>query len=633
MITFMRRYRRGLQVGLLLVIAAFVASLFVFGSSGFDAGGERGDAVATVNGKSISTTRYRRAYQNTLDRYEQTGQRLTAEMAEQIGLPQMVIDSLVRQEVVVQKARAEGLEATDEEINTAVHAIKAFHEDGRFTRRRFEQVLQRAGLREADIVDDLRRDITVMKVQRLIAGSAHVTDGEVEQAWGLRREEVRMAWALVELAPLVTGATTTDDEIAEYLKTHGDEFKQPERRKTQYVTLVAKDLAPKVSDADVEKYYTEHVKEYETPRQLQAAHVLVRVGETGGSEAEDRARAKIAEVIKRAKAGEDFGKLAREVSEDPGSKDKGGDLGLVSQGTMVAPFEQALFALTKGEVSPEPVRTPYGFHAIKVSDVREASRKPLKEVATQIRDRLTTEAADRAARARADEIRPPLQAAADFMAEARKLGLTPVETTMTKLGRPPVMPGMPATDTLEEAAFGLAVGGVTPPVNTPAGWVVLKVTESIPPGVPPLAEIRDRVAAAVKRGKAETVAASRGKQLAEDARAGDLAAAAKKTGATFGDTARFSRTKPAEKLPGDVQLAALQTPTGQTSPPLRTPQGYYVVKVLERAPAGAVDAAEREKLKTELMNQKQNQTWERWVLTARSEAKIDILGQRPPRRG
>ena len=123
------------------------------------------------------------------------------------------------------------------------------------------------------------------------------------------------------------------------------------------------------------------------------------------------------------------------------------------------------------------------------------------------------------------------------------------------------------------------------------------------------------------------------KQLADDAKTGDLQAAARKAGATFGDAPRFSRAKPAEKLPGDVQIAALQTPAGETSSPVRTPQGYYVVKVLERAAAGPVDAAEREKLKGELVNQKQSQTWERWVLAARGDAKIDIVGQRPPRRG
>jgi peptidyl-prolyl cis-trans isomerase D len=633
MITFMRRYRKGLQVGLLVVIAAFVASLFVFGSSGFDKGGaERSDAVATVNGETISRRQYQDRFQGYLEMYSRSSQgRLTPELAEQLGLPQRVVDELVTEAAVVQRAEAEGLGLSDEEFNAAVHAMREFQDNGRFSIDRYRRFIQVRGV-EAE--RDLRRYLTLRKIQRLIVGGVRVTDAEVDQAWGLRREEVRTAWALVELAPLVTAATTDDSEVAEYLKTHGDEFKQPERRKVQYVTLVTKDFSPKLSDAEVEKYYTEHVKEFETPRQLQASHVLVRVAETGGSEAEDRAREKIAAVIKRATAGEDFGKLAREVSEDPGSKDRGGDLDWVTAGQMVPQFEQALFALKKGEVSPEPVRTPFGFHAIKVRDVREASRKPVKEVAAQIRDRLAADAADKAAKAKAEEIRPALQGAKDFMAEARKLSLAPVETTMTKIGRPPGMPGMPATDTLEEAAFNLAVGGVTSPVNTPAGWVVLKVIDSIPPGVPPLAEIKDRVTAAVKRGKAETVAANRVKQLVDDAKTGDLQAAARKAAATVGDTPRFSRAKPAEKLPGDVQIAALQTPAGEMSQPIRTPQGYYVVKVLERAPAGPVDGAEREKLKSELMNQKQSQTWERWVLAARGDAKIDIVGSpRQPRRG
>ncbi|HEX2437151.1 MAG TPA: peptidyl-prolyl cis-trans isomerase [Methylomirabilota bacterium] len=632
MIQFMRRYRKGLQIGLLVVIAAFVGSLFVFGSSGFDKGAVRGDTVATVNGETISRRQYQDRFQGYLEMYSRGQQgRLTPELAEQLGLPQRVVDELVTEAAVVQRADKEGLGLSDEEFNASVHAMREFQDGGRFSIERYRRFL---AVRGVEAEQELRRYLTLRKVQRLIVGGVRVTDAEVEQAWGLRRDEVKTAWALVETAPLVTAATATDEELAEYLKTHGQEFTQPERRKAQYVTLVPKDFAPKLSDAEIEKYYTEHIKDYETPRQLLAAHILVRVGETGGSEAEDKAREKIAGVIKRAKAGEDFAKLAREVSEDPGSKDKGGDLGWVSQGQMVPQFEQGLFALKKGEISPEPVRTPFGFHAIKVSDVKEASRKPLKEVAAQIRDKLAADASDRAAKARAEEVRPALQSAGDFMAEARKLNLSPVETTMSRIGRPPAMPGMPPTDTLEEAAFNLTVGGVTPAVSTPAGWVVLKVIETIPPGVPPLAEIKDRVAAAVKRGKAETAASNRVKQLADDAKTGDLKAAATKAGATFGEAPRFSKAKPAEKLPGDVQLVALQTPAGETSAPVRTPQGYYVVKVLERTPAGPVDPAERDKLKGELTNQKQSQTWERWVLAARNDAKIDILGgPRPPRRG
>jgi peptidyl-prolyl cis-trans isomerase D len=628
MITFMRRYRRGLQVGLLVVIAAFVASLFVFGSSGFDQSAARADTVATVNGETITRKQYQNRYQGYLEMYSQGQQgRLTPELAEQLGLPQRVVDELVTEVAVVHRAQADGLGLSDEEFNAAVHAMREFQESGRFSMERYRRFLQVRGV-EAE--HDLRRYLTMRKVQRLIVGGVRVTDAEVEQAWGMRREEVKAAWAMIELAPLVTAATVTDEELAEYHKTNGEEFKLPERRKVQYVTLVPKDFAGKVSDAEVEKAYTENIKEYETPRQLAARHILVRVGETGGSEAEDRARNKIAEVIKRAKAGEDFAKLAREVSEDPGSKDKGGDLGLVSEGTMVPDFEKALFALKKGELTAEPVRTPFGFHAIKVTDVKEGSRKSLKEVAPQIRDRLSADASDRAARAKADEVRPALQAAPDFMAEAKKLGLTPVETTMTKIGRPP---GMPGGDTLEEAAFGLAVGGVTQPVKTPAGWVVLRVTDTIAAGVPPLGEIRERVAAAVKRRKADTVASGRAKQLADEARAGTLEAAARKAGATSGETPRFSKAKPAEKLPGDVQVAALQTPAGQTSPPVKTPMGYYVIKVVERVPAGPLDPAEKDKLVRELTGQKQSQAWERWVLAARGDARIEVVGQPPATRG
>jgi peptidyl-prolyl cis-trans isomerase D len=302
----------------------------------------------------------------------------------------------------------------------------------------------------------------------------------------------------------------------------------------------------------------------------------------------------------------------------------------VSRGEVVPQFEQALFALKKGEVSPEPVRTPFGFHAIKATDIQEGGRKPLKDVAGQIRSRLSAEAADRAAKEKADQIRPPLQAAKDFMAEAKKLGLEPIETTMAKLDR---VPGLAGTDTLEDAAFALAQGGVSTPVSTPAGLVLLKVVATIPAGVPLLAEIKDKVTASVKRQKAESTALERAKQLAADAQRGDFAEAAKKAGAVTEETPRFSRARPAEKLPADAMMAALQTPAGQLSAPVKAQQGYYVVKVLERvAPDMSGLAAERDKLLKEVLVQKQSLAWESWLNGARANARIETHLP-PSRRG
>jgi peptidyl-prolyl cis-trans isomerase D len=629
MITVMRRYRRALQIGLLLVVASFVASLFVFGTKGFG-DGQRADAVATVNGEAIPLERYQQAYQSYLNMYSQQAREpLSQEMAERLGLSGQVTEALIDEALIVQKARAEGLEATDGEVNAQVYGIRAFQENGRFTRRRFEEVLKGAGLRESSFVDSIRRELTVRKVQDVIRRGLKVSDGEITDAFAERREEVRATWALVDVGPLMTAATTTDEELASYLRDHGPEFRQPERRKVQYVTFSPRDFVRPVTEASIEKYYTEHAADFDSPREVKASHLLVRVPETGGSAAEDAARTKVADVIRRAKAGEDFAKLASAMSEDPGSKPRGGDLGWVKKGDMVPQFEEPLMKLRKGEVSPEPVRTPFGFHAIKVFDVREGGRKPLKDVSAQIRDRLAAESADQAAKAKADEVRPQLQASKDFVADARKLGLNPLESSIAKVERPRERPG---GDPLEEAAFTLAPDGTSMPLKTPAGYVVLRARDRIQAGVPPLTEIRDRVAAAVKRQKAETVALERAKQLVADAKSSDFAAAARKAGATTGETGRFSRSKPAERLPGDAQLAALQTAAGQVTAPVKTPQGYYVLKTLERvAPNAAELATEREKLEREIMSQKQGQAWDSWMAAARTNAKIERTGRAVPR--
>ncbi len=623
MITMMRRYRKALQISLLLVIAAFVASLFVFGASGISGNGAARDAVATVDGEAIPFERYQRRYQAYVEAYSQVYRdRFSQELAERLGIPRQVVNDLVQEAVILHRARKEGLEVSDEELNAQIQAFPALQEGGRFTLRRYQEFLKRRGLTATAFETDLRRELTRLKVEGAVRGGVKVAPAEVEHAFVLRREEIRAAWALVELTPLIAAAQATEQELQTYLTGHADEFRQPERRRIQYVTLAQKDFLKPVADADVERYYNANPREFEAPRQARAAHILARVSETGGSEAEDKARVKIADAIRRARAGEDFAKLAKELSEDPASGPNGGDLGLVSQGELVPQFEQALFRLRKGEISPEPVRTPFGFHAIRVVEVREGGRKPLKEVAGQIRDRLAGEAADRAMKARADELRPLVQAVKDFVAEAKKLGFTAAESTIARVDR---LASLGTTDPLEDTAFALTLGGVSTPVKTPAGLVLLKLVEIIPAGVPPLAEARDKVLVAVKRQKAEGVALERATQLAADAKAGDFLAAAKKAGALTGETPRFSREKPAEKLPGDALLAGLQTAAGGLTAPVKTQQGYYVLKVLERAsPDMSTLPGERDRLTKEVLAQKQSQAWESWLTGARAGAKIEV---------
>jgi peptidyl-prolyl cis-trans isomerase D len=632
MITVMRKYRKTLQVGLLVVIAAFVVtSVVVFGAG---TGGVQRDAVAIVNGESIPLDRYERRYRAFYDHYAQMFQgKFTPELAQQLQLPQQVVGDLVQEALVVQRALHEGLAVTDEELNAQVHAVPAFQDGGRFSMKRYEAYLNGRGVSKAAFEEDARRQLTRQKMQVLVKSGIKVSDGELEQAYASRRDGVRAVWAFVDQGPIAAGIAPTDEELAKYLTDHPAEFRLPERRRIEYVAISPRDFTPAVTSAEVDTYYEEHLREFDIPHQARASHILVRVPDTGGSDAEDRAKATAADALRRARAGEDFAQLARELSQDRASAANGGDLGYVSKGETMPQFEEALFKLKKGELTPEPVRTPLGFHVIKVTDIREGGRKPKEAVAAEIRARLAVEASERAAKARADEVRAALLSAKDFMAEARRLGLTPVETTISRPERP--APNA-KPDPMQETAFALATGGVSTPVSTPAGWVVMKNVAALPAAVPPLGEIRDRVLAAVRRQKAEALALERARQITQGARAGDFLAAAKKVGASTGETGVFTRQTPAaERLPGDAMLAALRTPLDGVTDPVRAPQGYYVLKVLERVPADMGGfAAERDKLSSEVLAQKQNRAWESWVADLRGKAKVDMSTTlQAPRRG
>jgi peptidyl-prolyl cis-trans isomerase D len=622
MIGVMRKYRKTLQVGLLVVIAAFVVtSVVVFGAG---TGSSPRDSVAVVDGEPIPIDRYERRYRAYYDHYAQTfKERFSPELAQQLQLPQQVIGDLVQEVLVFQRARREGLAVTDAELNAHMHAVPAFREGGRFSMKRYEAFLKGRGMSVAAFEEEARRQLTRQKMEMLVKSGIKVSDPELEQAFAHRREGVRAAWALVDPAPLAAAINPSDDELTKYLAEHAAEFRLPERRRVQYVAFNPVDFPPRVTPADVDKYYQDHAAEFQTPHQVRASHILVRVPETGGSEAEDKAKATAADAIRRAKAGEDFAKLAKELSHDRASAANGGDLGFVSKGEVVPQFEQALLKLGKGELSAEPVRTPFGYHVIKVTDVKEAGRKPREAVAAEIEARLALESSQREARAKAEEARAALQAAPDFMAAAKARGLNPLETTVTRSERPPAA-GPGPSGSMDDVAFALAPGGVSAPVQTPAGWVVMKNVEALPAATPPLAEIRDRVVAAVRRQKAEAQALERAKELAKDARAGDFAEAAKKAGASTGESPAFTRQKPAEGLPGDAMAAALGTPVNGVTDPVRAPRGYYVLKVLERVPADMGGfAGEREQLSREVLTQKQTRAWESWLTELRSKARIE----------
>ncbi|HYB71519.1 MAG TPA: peptidylprolyl isomerase [Candidatus Bathyarchaeia archaeon] len=631
MISAMREYARGLKILLLGVIVVFIltSGVLFFSSSSPFGGGGRSTAVAMVNGEEIPYARFQRAQSNMLATYERmVRQRLTPEMAERLGLSQQVINELVTEAVVIQGAAAEGIVVGDDELRATIQQIREFQENGHFSRDEYVRVLRQLRLDPAEFEGEVRRQLVRRRMESLIKQGVKVSDEEVREAYAQRHEGVSAVWAYADLTPAMEAIKIADADLEPYVKAHQPQFTLPERRKLQYVIVTAGKAVATVSDAEIEAYYKEHASEFEEPKRIRVAHVLVRVPPVGGSDAENAAKAKIENVIKRARAGEDFGKLAREVSEDKASAVQGGDLGFVGPGELVAPFEQAAFALKKGEIS-DPVRTPFGYHAIRVLDVREAGKTPLKDAAPKIREALLAQKSERAAQGRADEVKTALAAATDFAAEAKHLALESHDVTF---GRGDVIKEAGRDPQFEDSIFALAPGGVSAPIKTPTGFAVVKVVEQLPAGVPPVAEIHDRVVEAIKRERAEQQTMDKARALIDALGKGeDFAAAAKAQGFTTGTLPLFSRADPPKDrgtLPGGVLVAALQTPAGQAAAPVRAEGGVYVVKTLERKPA-AFDDFDRERvdLEKQVLEQKRALAWDSWVRGRLALAKVEVGGQ------
>jgi peptidyl-prolyl cis-trans isomerase D len=585
--------------------------------------------VAVVNGEEIPLERFRRAQTNLIAAYERmSNQRLTPELAERLGLSQQVVNELVTETVVIQGAATEGVRVSDDELRSTVQQIREFHENGRFSRDEYLKVLRRLRFDPGQFENEIRRQLVRRKMETLIKQGVKVSDEEIRQAYREQHERVRAAWAYADVKPVMAAVQVAEEDLEPYVKAHPARFSQPERRKLQYVIVNPRNLAVTVSDAEAEAYYQEHAAEFEEPKRLRVAHVLVRVPPVGGSDAENAAKAKVEDVIKRAKGGEDFAKLAREVSEDKASAVQGGDLGFVGPGELVAPFEQAAFALNQGEISA-PVRTPFGYHAIRVIEVKEGGKAALKEVASKIKETLRAQKSERAAQTRADEVRATLLSAKEFPAEAKRLGLEAQEATF---GRGDALGEAGRDPQLDETLFGLAVGGVSTPIKTAGGFAIVKVVQHIAAGVPPVAEIRDRVVEAIKRERAERQVTDRAKALVTAlGKGGDFAATAKADGFSTGSIPLFSRSQPPTErgsLPGGVLMAALQTPAGQVAEPVRADEGVYVVKTMERAAAPA-DGLEKERaeLEKQVLEQKRALAWDNWIRGRLAESQVQVGGQ------
>ena len=382
MLEAMRRHSQSFIIYVLFgaIIAVFVIS---FGPAGQGFQVQDTGFAAKVDGESISEDEFRRAYGARLSYFqEQSPRGFDAKLAKQLNLKKQVLDELIEQRVLKQAAAKNGLRIAPDELRDMLLKEPAFQNNGTFDFQVYERYVNNAvGTTVARFEEDLAGRLLASKFRDTLETGVSVSDSEVKSEFIANEDKVDLNFVTL-LPDLVDAPAPSAADVAAYEKAHA---------------------------TDIEARYKRDNSKYNEARKLRARHILIKVAE-GAPEADvKKAQDKIEAIEKDSKAGKDFAALAKEHSEDS-SKEKGGDLGWFGPGTMVKAFEDAASALKPGEVS-KPVRSPFGFHLIKLEEAKEASSKALKDVSAEIAKQLLVEQKkDAALKAKADKLVADLKA-------------------------------------------------------------------------------------------------------------------------------------------------------------------------------------------------------------------------------
>jgi peptidyl-prolyl cis-trans isomerase D len=391
----LERIREGTQGTWAMAILGLVILSFVFAGVGSYINSSADTAAAKVNDDTISQADLERAYQNERGRMEsQYGEAFAALTADSAYLQQFrqgVLDRLIGDKLIEQAAVDLGLRVSDAQIKQAIVAMPEFQFDGKFDNERYLAVLRQAGFQPNDFRDYMRVDMTRRQLSNALLGSEFTLLEETTQAYKLQ-QQTRDARYLTVPADMFKGdVTVSQSDVENYYQANITQFDTQQQVSLAYVELSVDDLLAGigVSEDEAEQYYEQNIQDFRTQEERRASHILIEFGDD-----QQKAEQQAEDILAKINNGEDFAELAETFSSDTFSAENGGDLDWFSMGMMDPAFEDAAFALQNvGDVSGV-VESEFGFHIIKLTDVKPEETSPFADVKEDVIAKLKAERAE-----------------------------------------------------------------------------------------------------------------------------------------------------------------------------------------------------------------------------------------------
>ena len=498
-----------------------------------------------------------------------------------------ILNQLVFTKELEYEAKRLGITISNEETAERIRQLlpSAFNGGTVIAMDQYTQEVQKRFNMTVPVFEDLvRQSMLGERIQKLVTDGISVGPLDLQDEFRYRNEKVKLDYALIKPEELEAKIPLEEAEIKAAYEKNKARYQVPERRVVRYglvdVNQIRQNL--QISDDQLKTQYQANIQQYQVANRVHVEHILLFTQKKTDAEVAE-IRKKAEDVLKQVKKGGNFEELAKKYSEDPGSKDKGGDLGWIVEKQTVPEFEKAAFSLNKGQVS-DLVQTQYGFHIIKVLDKENAHTKPFEEVKDSIRAPLQLKEADRQANEEADkiaaEIRRSTKTSLDDL--AKEYHLTVSETR--PVGQTEPLLELGNSQDVRDAIFRQRVGDVSLPLRTDRGYVVLSLKEILPAHQGSLEEVRDRVIGDLKREKGTEEAKYKADELAKRAKAGEnFAAAAKALGLEAKTSDAFARNGNIAGAASGKQLAgAFPMKIGEVGPPLSLGASWLVYRVAEK---------------------------------------------------
>jgi len=560
-----------------------------------------GDTLASVGRARIGQQEFDQALRNQTDLYRrQLRGQFDPAIMENPEVRGAVLEGLVSQKLLAIGAERAGIRMGDKQLAEKIYSEPFFQVEGRFNRERYEQIAKAEGITPVGLDERLRQNFREQQFRGGITDTAIVPRSMLDNFIRLSGQSREVS--VVNFTPDAYTARVkiAPEKVKEYYAAHPLEFTIPEQIRAEYVELSLDTLAARasVSPEEVKSVYEQDVKagKYGTPEERRASHILVSVPASASDEGKKAAEAKAKEIAERVRKNPgSFADVAKKESQDPGSASQGGDLGFFPRnGTMVKPFEDAVFSAKKGEIVG-PVRSDFGYHVIRVTDIKPAKVRSLAEATPEIEANLKKAKAQNGFADSVEQLNNIVyEQPSSLKPAADKLGLTVQASPWFAKGGGAPIPALGNAKLQAELFSDSAIKAkrnTTAIETAPNVFVAARVLEHKPAELRPLDAVKADIERRLVREEALRLARAEGEAKLKELQAG------KDAGLKWPAPLAVSRQKPGGLFPQVMdkvfRVDAKKVPayTG-----VETPMGYSLVQVSKVIDQDKVEDAQRQAL-------------------------------------